>query len=75
MGNKVLVLDTESRRVVGQIPVGKMPHTMVLSRDGAYAYTADMEANAISVISTAKRAVVATIPVGQAPSSIAIVER
>jgi len=52
-----------------------MPHTMVLSRDGASAYTADMEANAISVISTAKRAVVATISVGQAPSSIAIVER
>ena len=49
--------------------------TMVLSRDGAYAYTADMGSNAISVISTTKRAVVAAIPVGQAPSSIALVER
>ena len=75
MGNKVLVLDTDTGRVVGRIPVGRMPHTMVVSRDGAYVYTADMGSNAISVISTTKRAVVATIPVGQAPSSIALVER
>jgi YVTN family beta-propeller protein len=47
---------------------------LVISRDGAYAYTTDMGSNTISVISTAKRAVVATIPVGQAPSSIALVE-
>src|SRR5574337_2137884 len=41
VGHMVLVVDTASARVLARIPVGRMPHTMVLSRDGAFAYTAD----------------------------------
>ena len=53
-------------------PVGKTPHWVTLSSDGAMAYVSNEASNDVSVVDLARRAVVATIPVGNAPRKVAV---
>ena len=54
------------------IPVGKTPHWVTVSSDGATAYVSNEASNDVSVVDLVRRAVMATIPVGNAPRKVAV---
>ena len=63
-----------SRRTqVATIPVGKLPHGLWPSGDGARIYVGLENADALAVIDTATNKVVANVPIGQAPQALSYV--
>ncbi|MBF0216910.1 MAG: S8 family serine peptidase [Candidatus Omnitrophica bacterium] len=58
--------------VTGNTKVGSSPMDIVLSPDGAYAYTANYSGNSVSVIRTSDNTVIKTVPVGSLPYDVAI---
>ncbi|GAA4319110.1 alkaline phosphatase family protein [Compostibacter hankyongensis] len=68
-GQKVLVYNTGTARITGQIPVGSHPNEMCLSKDGRYLYVANADDNSISVISTAASKVVETLNAALYPNA------
>lgn len=58
--------------VTGTIPVGDGPWGIALSPDGATAYVALANANALDVVDLASGTVTATVPVGTGPQYVAV---
>src|SRR5712664_540284 len=73
--NSVSVINTTTRSVIAEIPVGVQPLQVAISPDHTFAYVTDsgwfVPNNDVSVISTATNTVVATIPVGRFPVGVA----
>ncbi len=69
----VKVYRTEDFERVATIPVGKLPHGIWPSGDGARMYVGLENDDALIAIDTATNEVVATSPIGQAPQAIAYV--
>ncbi len=63
--NNVAIIDTDKLKLVTTISAGKKPHNIVFSRDGRFAYVANVASGDISVIDAAARRVVATVPAGK----------
>ena len=59
--NKVLVFDTENKKIIGAIPVGDHPNELCLTKKGDYLFVANANDNSVSVISTVKRKIVETL--------------
>lgn len=68
----VSTVDAQTDTVTGSIPVAPGAAKVVVSRDGARAYTLSASANSISVIDVATDSTVATIPVGTRPLALAV---
>lgn len=71
--NQVLVFDTATFAKVATISVGKLPHGLWPSGDGARVYVGLENDDALVVIDTATNRAIATIPVGQAPQAVVYV--
>ncbi len=71
--NEVKVFRTDDYSQIATIPVGKLPHGIWPSGDGARVYVGLENGDALAVIDTARNTVVGEIPIGQAPQAIAYV--
>ena len=65
----VMIVDTATDQVVGQIEAGQRPWGIALSPDGKTLYTANGPSNDVSIIDVATRTVVKKIPVGDGPGA------
>ena len=72
--NKVLFINTASRRVVDSIidGIGESPFSVVLAPNGRLAFVNNTASHDISVIDVALRQVIARIPVGEQPIVMAV---
>ncbi|WP_029350768.1 YncE family protein [Bosea sp. 117] len=68
--NEVKVFRTDDFAQVATIPVGKLPHGIWPSGDGARVYVGLENADALAAIDTLSNKVIATIPIGQAPQAV-----
>jgi YVTN family beta-propeller protein len=68
--DSVIVIDTESRQKVAEIPVGRQPMDVAFSPDGRQAFVSNRLDDSVSVIDVAARRMVATIPVGDDPHGV-----
>ncbi|MHA4808276.1 bifunctional YncE family protein/alkaline phosphatase family protein [Flavitalea flava] len=59
--DKLLIFDTESRTISGEIKVGDNPNDLCLTRNGNWLFVANANDNAVSVIDIRKRLVVETL--------------
>lgn len=71
-GNKVVVLDTEARRIVAEIAVGERPWGLALSPDGRRLFSANGGSDDVSVIDTATRQELRRVKVGAGPWGLAV---
>jgi YVTN family beta-propeller protein len=71
--NQVKVFRTDDFAQVATIPVGRLPHGVWPSGDGARVYVGLENADALAVIDSASNRVVATVPIGQAPQALTYV--
>ncbi len=69
-GNKLIVLDAITHKIISDIPVGKKPHTVILNAEGTKAYVSNQWSNTISVIDMASLKVERTLRTGWGPSGI-----
>jgi YVTN family beta-propeller protein len=72
--NKVLFINTASRRVVDSITdgIGDSPFSVVVAPGGRLAFVNNTASHDISVIDVALREVIARIPVGEQPIVMAV---
>jgi YVTN family beta-propeller protein len=68
--DEVRVVDVQTNKVVGNIPVGHMPRGIALSSDGRQLYVTNAWSDTVSVIDTATLQVVQTLSTGTEPSGI-----
>lgn len=68
--DSLAVIDTTTRNVIAEIPVGELPHGVCLSPDGARAYVSNRGSDTVSVIDTTLWTVVETITVGDEPHGL-----
>ncbi|MCL5770599.1 MAG: hypothetical protein M1588_04735 [Planctomycetes bacterium] len=69
--NEVLEVDTHTRRVMGELAVGRHPKGLALSPGGRWLYVANNWSNSVSVIDTRAWRVTRTLPVGWGPEGLA----
>ena len=66
LANAVYAIDVHSRKVVAEIPTGRPEsHMLVISPDGARAYTANVSSGTVSVLDLRKHALITVIPVAK----------
>ena len=68
--NAVGIIDPESNRVVGEVPVGVAPEAVIVGAGSVWA--ANVEDESVSRIDPSTRSVVRTIPVGDYPSDLTL---
>src|SRR5215467_1447844 len=66
----VSVLDTTTRTVVAEIPVGLHPSGMTMDASGSRLYVANANSDTVSVIDTSRNEVVSELHVGTRPGSL-----
>jgi YVTN family beta-propeller protein len=71
--NEVLAFRRSDFEKVATIPVGKLPHGIWPSGDGARVYVGLENQDAMDAIDTLENRVVATVPIGQAPQAVTYV--
>src|SRR6201981_1657967 len=71
--NQIKVFRTDNFEQVATIPVGKLPHGIWPSGDGARVYVGLENEDKIAAIDTLKNEVIATSPIGQAPQALVYV--
>ncbi|MDB5466535.1 MAG: beta-propeller repeat protein [Phenylobacterium sp.] len=71
--NEVQVYRTDDFSRAATIPVGKLPHGIWPSGDGARVYVGLENDDALAVIDTATNKVIANVPIGQAPQALVYV--
>ena len=70
--DEVRIVDSESERVIGSIPVGHIPRGMALSPDGRRLYVTNAWSDTVSVIDTQSRQVIQTLPTGFEPTGVVV---
>jgi YVTN family beta-propeller protein len=68
--NEVLVVDTERRKVLGGVKVGKHPFGVALSPDESRLYVSNRWDDTVSAVDTADMEVIRTFPVGDDPHQL-----
>lgn len=66
---QLLVLDTESGKVLAQLPVGGEPEGLAISPDDRFVYVTSEEEHTVSVVDTASLRLLTRFDVGQRPRS------
>ncbi|MBI2190671.1 MAG: beta-propeller fold lactonase family protein [Planctomycetes bacterium] len=70
--HSVSILDTRTREVAAEIPVGPRPAHAAASPDGRFLYVSTLDADAVDVLDTAARRVALRIPTGFGPFGMAL---
>jgi YVTN family beta-propeller protein len=70
--DSVMVVDTASRTVTGEIGVGARPHDVTCSPDGKSVYVSNRMDSTVSVVSTDSLEVRETISVGHEPHAVVV---
>jgi YVTN family beta-propeller protein len=68
--DELRVVDIQSGKVVGAVPVGHVPRGIVLSPDGRQIYVTNAWSDTVSVIDVATLRTVRTLPTGFEPTGI-----
>jgi YVTN family beta-propeller protein len=69
----VLVVDPKSWRVIARIPTGRpQTHSLVISPDGARAYTANVASGSVSVLDLVGRKLLAVVNAGEAVQRVSL---
>ena len=68
--DEVRVVDVQASKVIGNIPVGKMPRGIALSPDGHQLYVTNAWSDNVSVIDSSSWQVVGPLPTGVEPSGV-----
>ena len=68
--DEVVAYDTRTSKIIGRIPVGRVPKGLALSPDGSRLYVANSWSDSISEIDTTSLALVRTLPAGFEPNSV-----
>jgi len=68
----LLVVDTESNKVLKEIKVGKHPHSVIIDRQNRKAYVSNQWANTVSVVDLSEMAVTDTLNTGDGPAGLAL---
>jgi len=68
----ITIIDGQTRKIVGKVPVGTGGVAVALSTDGQYAYAADWFERAVAVVDLKSRAIVRRIAVGNIPAGLAV---
>jgi len=71
LDSAVAVLDLAGRRVVARLPVGAVPWTCLVSRDGRHVFVSCWSAGSVAVLDARTFEVVRTIAVGSHPTDLA----
>ncbi|KPK87312.1 MAG: hypothetical protein AMS27_02720 [Bacteroides sp. SM23_62_1] len=71
-GDVLLVVDTESGKVLHKIDVGDHPHSVILNRDERKAYVSNQWSDNVSVIDLAGMSVVDNLKTGNGPAGLAL---
>ncbi len=69
-GNRVMVVDVTTGKLVGEIPGFQGIHGVALDADGKFGYVSDGRGGAVRVFDRGSRQLVASIPVGKGPDAI-----
>jgi YVTN family beta-propeller protein len=70
--NLVRIVEVASDAVLGSIPVGAGPLSVVVAPNAQRAYVANFDSDTVSVIDVTTNLVIATIPVGDGPTGLAV---
>jgi serine/threonine-protein kinase len=70
--NAVDVIDTASKKLVGQIPVPPNPHWVAFGKNNGRFYTTDHMSATVTVINAQTNGIIAEIKVGETPHSEAV---
>ena len=70
--DEVRVVDTQSNKIVGTIPVGHVPRGIAQSADGTRLYVTNTWSDSVSVIDAAAQKVVQNLPAGFEPTGIVL---
>jgi YVTN family beta-propeller protein len=68
--DEVRVVDVQSSKVIGHIPVGRMPRAIAVSPDGHRLYIVNAWSDTVSVVDTTTLQVVQILPTGPEPSGV-----
>jgi YVTN family beta-propeller protein len=68
----VMVIDTGSNKVVGNIPVGQRPWNMAVTPDGKKLYVANGRSGTVSVLDAQAGAPIRDVKVGEFPWGVVI---
>ncbi|MES1219938.1 MAG: YncE family protein, partial [Bacteroidota bacterium] len=69
-GDRVAILNTQSGKFSGSIPVGDNPNDLCISPDNHYLFVANANDNSVSVIDLKKRTVIETLNAALYPNSV-----
>jgi YVTN family beta-propeller protein len=70
--NSLLVVDSETSKVLNKIKVGTYPHSVVLSKNGQRAYVSNQWSDNVSVIDINALSVVDTLITGNGPAGLSL---
>ena len=70
--NTLLIVDTESRRVLHKINVGNHPHSVILNNDDSKAYVSNQWSDNVSVIDLTEMRITDTLPTGNGPAGLTL---
>ncbi len=68
--DEVRVVDVQSSKVIGSVPVGHMPRGIALSPDGRQLYITNAWSDTVSVIDTTALQILQTLSTGSEPSGV-----
>jgi YVTN family beta-propeller protein len=71
-GNKLLVVDTKTDKVIDKIAVGTQPHTVVITHDGKRAFVSNEWDDTVYIIDLATSNVTDTIKTGNGPAGMVL---
>jgi len=70
--NSISLVDTVSRELIAEIPVGVTPRSLALSEDESQVFVSNQGSDDISVVDLVSRTVIASIPVGDHPTGLVL---
>jgi YVTN family beta-propeller protein len=70
--NSLTLVDTATRSVIAELPVGIDPRTVSVDDVGDRAYVANRRSNSVSAVDLASRQVIAEVPVGHRPYGLLV---
>lgn len=70
--NSLLVVDPEKHKVLKKIPVGNLPHSVILSYDEKRAYVSNQWSDDVSVIDLSTSKVIDTLKTGNGPAGLSL---
>jgi YVTN family beta-propeller protein len=78
--DKVVIFDTDQKKITGSVPVGDNPNDMCIMRNGQYLFVANANDNSVSVIDTRQMKSIETLnsalfpgsPAGSTTNSVAL---